>query len=79
MIEQHAVAAAWEAIAEAEAVEVLEVEVEVLEVVVAGVDGTLGRFRSKGDFQRAVAADSMGRYHEGVILRDRGPALTVVG
>ena len=64
-------AAAWEAIAEA-AAEVLEAEVEVLEVVVAGADGTWGDSVARVTSRRAVAADSMGRCHDDVVLRDRG-------
>ena len=56
-----AVAAAVSA-AIAEVVVVCEAVVEVLEVVVAGANGRVGRFRSKGDFPDALAAGSnMGR------------------
>lgn len=47
-----AVAAALVDIVAAVAVD-LEVEVVVFEEVVAGVDGTVGRFRNKGDFPDA--------------------------
>ena len=53
-----AAAAAWAGLA----VVAAGVEVEVFEAVVAGANGTVGRFRSEGDFPDALAAGSMGRH-----------------